>query len=62
MQSASCPNRPVPLDELKRWGTPIHTLRRPRDLVVQLGCPRRLSTSNEECWDHAGHGIPDALG
>lgn len=35
--------------ELNRRGTPIDTLGRHRDLVVQLGCPRRLSTSHEEC-------------
>jgi hypothetical protein len=35
---------------LNRRGTPIDTLGRRRDPVVQLGCPRRLSISHEECW------------
>ena len=35
--------------ELNRRGTPIDTLGRRRDLVVQLGCPRCLGTSHEEC-------------
>jgi hypothetical protein len=43
-----CP-RPEWAAEPNRRGTPIDTLGRHRDLVVQLGCPRRLSTSHEEC-------------